>query len=328
MPRILFYEPAYRRIQSRIADIPGIEPVLMQKDGRLLFDGKEVTPEEAKAEIGWAAADLFAGPVRDYMVALLKTPGLRWLQSGAAGFDNPVFGAIVDKGARLTTNHSQAVGMAEYTLATVLDHLQRGPERRAEQDAHRWTRLEFREVMNSRWLIVGFGAIGQEIARRAKAFGAYITGVRRNQAPHELAEAIAPQEKILELLPRSDVVVLCVPLSKQTQNLVDARFLAAMKPGAVLVNIGRGGLVDEAALLKSLDSGKPEHAILDVFRTEPLPADSPFWAHPRVTVTPHSSPIGSGLTGRGDDLFVENLQRYLGGKTLLNEADPKEVKGG
>jgi phosphoglycerate dehydrogenase-like enzyme len=328
MPCILFYEPAYRRIASRIADLPGIEPVLMQKDGRILLDGKEVTAEDANAEIGWANSDLFAGPVREYMIALLKTPKLRWLQSGAAGFDNPVFAQIVSKGARLTTSHVQAVGMAEYTLATVLDHLQRGPERRAEQAAHRWTRLQFKEVMHSRWLIVGFGAIGQEIARRAKAFGAHITGIRRNQAPHELADAIAPQEKILDLLPDADVVVLCVPLSKQTESLANARFFAAMKADAVLVNIGRGGLVDEDALLAALDAGKPAHAILDVFRTEPLPAESKFWSHPRVTVTPHASPIGSGLTARGDDLFVENLHRYMSGKPLRDEADPKDVMGG
>ena len=121
MPRILFYEPAYRRIAGRIADLPGIEPALMQKDGRILLDGKEVTPEDVDVEIGWANSDLFAGPVREYMVALLKTPKLRWLQSGAAGFDNPVFAQIVSRGTRLTTSHVQAVGMAEYTLATVLE---------------------------------------------------------------------------------------------------------------------------------------------------------------------------------------------------------------
>ena len=101
-----------------------------------------------------------------------------------------------------------------------------------------------------------------------------------------------------------------------------------MKAHSVLVNIGRGGLVDEGALLAALDKGKPEHAILDVFRSEPLNEDSPFWTHPRVTLTPHASAIGSGLVRRTDDLFVENLGRYLRGETLLNEADPVDVRAG
>ena len=127
---------------------------------------------------------------------------------------------------------------------------------------------------------------------------------------------------------RTDVVVLSLPLNANTANMVDAAFLAAMKPGSVLVNVGRGGLVDEAALLAALDAGKPEHAILDVFQTEPLPAESRFWSHPRVTATPHASPMGSGLQARSDALFVDNLTRYLAGEPLLNEVSAKDVLGG
>jgi phosphoglycerate dehydrogenase-like enzyme len=126
----------------------------------------------------------------------------------------------------------------------------------------------------------------------------------------------------------ADVVVLSLPLTGETDALVNATFLAAMKPTSVLVNVGRGGLVDEAALLESLGRGVPEHAILDVFRTEPLPANSPFWNHPRVTLTGHASAIGSGLTARTDALFVENLGRYVRSEALLNEADPEDVRRG
>lgn len=324
MTRVLFYEPSYRRVEKQIADIPNIEPLLMQKDGRILFGGKEIL--DARPEIGWVATDLFAGPMREFMVALLKSPSLKWVQSGSAGFDNPVFAQIVDKGARLTTNNAQAVGMAEYTLATVLDYFQRGPERRTEQTAHRWTRMEYREVMGSRWLILGFGAIGQEIARRARAFGAIVTGIRRTQAPHELADTIAPPGKILELLPSSDVVVLVLPLSKQTARIANAAFFAQMKPQSVLVNIGRGQLVDETALVAALDLGRPAHAILDVFETEPLPASSPLWDHPRVSLTAHASAIGTGLALRSDRLFIENLRRFLANQPLINEANPRDVK--
>ncbi len=326
MPRILFYEPSYTRIAPRLEGLSGIEPILMDREGRCTLNGRALADDQVAPEIGWASSDLFAGPVRAYMVALLKSPALKWLQSGAAGFDNPVFAQIVAKGARLTTNHSQAVGMSEYVLSSVLDHFQRGPERRAEQAARHWARLPFREIAGSRWLIIGFGAIGKEVARRARAFGAHVTGIRRTQTPDPLADVIAPPETLSDHVPGADVIVLVVPLSAQTENLADAKFFARMKKTSVLVNIGRGGLVDESALLAALDNGTPEHAILDVFRTEPLPEDSPFWNHPRVSLSAHASAIGSGLNQRTDDLFVENLKRYLKGETLLNEADPAEVR--
>jgi phosphoglycerate dehydrogenase-like enzyme len=214
--------------------------------------------------------------------------------------------------------------MADYVLWGVLDHFQRGPERRAAQAAHDWRRLRYREIEGSRWLVIGFGAIGRGVAERAKACGAKVTGVRRNPSPHPAAE-IATPDRVLELLPQADVVVLSLPLSAETHHMVDAGFLAAMKPRSVLVNVGRGGLVDEPALLAALDRGVPEHAVLDVFETEPLPAESPFWDHPRVTLTPHASGITEGQAARNDRLFLENLARYLAGQPLISEADPKDV---
>lgn len=325
MTRVLFYEPSYRRVADRIASIPGLEILLMGRDGKIHCEGVELSAETAKPEVGWATNDLFAGPIRDYMIALLKSPALRWMQSGAAGFDNPVFTQIIAKGARLTTNHSQAIGMAEYVIANVLDHFQRGPERRAAQKRQEWARLPYREIQGSRWLIVGFGAIGQEVARRARAFGAHITGVRRHTGSNELADALVPSEQLAACLGSADVVVLCVPLNAQTELMVNDVFLARMKKTSVLVNVGRGRLIDEEALLASLDRGIPGHAILDVFHVEPLPSESPFWSHERVTLTAHASAIGSGLSERTDQLFLENLGRYVRGEALLNEADPRDI---
>ena len=330
MVRILAYEPSFRRIAGQVAEaVKGHDVLLMAPDGVITLNGAPVEPDAAEVEVGWATADVFFGTAaRQYFAALLKSNALKWVQSSAAGYDSPVFGMIVSKGAQLTTNHSQAIGMSEYVLATVLDHFQRGPERRIEQAAARWTPLPYREVAGSHWLIVGFGAIGQETARRAKAFGAIITGVRRQAGDQPLADAMATPDALPGLLPRADVVVLSLPLNAHTANMVDAKFLGAMKPGSVLVNVGRGGLVDEPALLAALDAGKPEHAILDVFVTEPLPAESPFWSHPRVTATPHASPTGSGLQARTDALFVDNLTRYLAGEALINAVEAKEVLGG
>jgi len=329
MARLVVFEPSYARLKSRIDAIRGIEPVVMTNERTFLLDGKEIAAGDVKAEIGWLNVDLFGNDaIGGYLGALMTAPALKWVQSGAAGFENPVFGEIVKKGARLTTNHSQSVGMAEFVLAQVLDHFQRGPERRQAQRESKWQRFEFREIMGSRWLIVGFGAIGQDVAKRARAFGAHITGVRRSKGTHEYADAMIAPDDVLGALPKADVVVLCVPLSKATENMADAQFFAAMKNRAVLVNVGRGGLVDEDALLKALDAGKPEFAILDVFKTEPLPAESPFYKHPRVALTPHASPIGEGLSARGDELFLGNLARFARGDSMINEVSAQEVLGG
>ena len=327
MTRLLLYEPAYRRVEQRLPALSDRdELLLLWPDGSLWSNGQRIAAEDARPEIGWVSTDLFVSPAfGTFLATLLQSSALQWVQSGAAGFDRPVFRQFVERGARLTNNHSQAVGMAEYVLWGVLDHLQRGPERRIEQTAHRWTPLRFTEISGSRWLIIGFGAIGQAVGRRVRAFDAHVTGIRRGSEPNAHADAMATPDEIKALLPTSDVVVLSLPLSARTAGMVDAGFLAAMKPGSVLVNVGRGGLVDEAALLAALDRGVPAHAVLDVFQTEPLPAASPFWDHPRVMLTPHASPTGSGLTARSDTLFIDNLGRFLAGTPLLNEIDPKEI---
>jgi len=328
--RLLIYEPSFRRLEAEIAALgPGVEPLLVGEAGEVTLHGQPVATEAVEAEAAWTNADVFFSPVaRQFMVAMLKSPGLKWVQSGAAGFDNPVFGQIVQKGARLTTSHGQAVGMADYVLWGVLDALQGGPRRRAAQAAGEWKRHPFREVSGSRWLIVGFGAIGKGVAHRARAFGAHITGVRRSQAADPSADRIAAQADLPELLPDSDVVVLACPLTAETRHVANAAFFSAMKPGAILVNVGRGGLVDEPALSAALDRGVPEHAVLDVFETEPLPSGSPFWAHPRVTLTPHSSGMSAGNAPRNDALFLDNLKRYVEGQPLLNEATPEDVLAG
>lgn len=328
MARVLIYEPTYRRLEANFAGLD-FEPLLIDDKGEIHLNGVAVTAEDARPDAAWANADVFGSPAaRNFMVTLLKAPALKWVQSAAAGFDHPVFGQLVQKGAKLSTSHGQALGMAEYVLWGVIDHFQHGPERRAAQGDSAWRRVAFREILGSEWLIIGFGAIGQAVAQRAGGFGARVTGVRRNPAPHPLAQAIAQLDALPDLLPAADVVVLCTPLTPATKHVVDAKFLSLMKQGSVLVNVGRGGLVDEAALLAALDAGTPEHAVLDVFETEPLPADSPFWQHPRVTMTPHASGITDGQGTRNEALFVDNLKLFLAGQSVLNEADPKDVLGG
>jgi len=328
--RLLIYEPSFRRLEAEIAALgPAVEPLIMSGSGEVSLNGAPVASETVNADAAWTNADVFFSPVaRAFMVAMLKSPDLKWVQSGAAGFDNPVFQQIVQKGAKLTTSHGQAVGMADYVLWGVLDALQGGPKRRAAQAAGEWIRHPFREISGQRWVIVGFGAIGKGVADRARAFGAHITGVRRNPAADPSADRIAAQADLPALLPDADVVVLACPLTAETRHLADVAFFGAMKPGSIFVNVGRGGLVDEPALLAALDKGVPEHAVLDVFETEPLPTGSAFWAHPRVTLTPHSSGMSAGNATRNDALFLDNLGRFTRGEPLTNEADPKDVLAG
>jgi len=329
--RLMIHADSYRRLRDEItAAAPDAELVLVDPDGTIRAGGGEVLdPTDARPQVAWANADVFLGPAaRPYLTAALKSPDLQWVQSGAAGVDDPVFRQIIDKGARLTTSHGQALGIADYVLWGVLDHFQKGPERRAAQQRGEWAKRPFREIAGSRWTLVGFGAIGQAVAARAKAFGARVTGLKRSAAPHPAADLVAPMAQVLDHLPDADVVVLCCPLSAETRHIADAGFFAAMKPGSVLVNVGRGGLVDEPALLAALDRGAPEHAVLDVFEVEPLPADSPFWRHPRVNLNAHASGITEGMAARNDQIFLENLKRYATGEPLLHEADAADVRAG
>ena len=328
--RLLIHEKSYRRNQAGIdGHGAAVVPLLLDDAGEIRLNGEVVTTEDARPDAAWANTDIFfGGGNRAFWSAVMKSPGLKWVQSGAAGFDNPIFGQVIAKGARLTTSHGQAVGMADYVLWGVLDHLQRGPERRAAQAAGEWTRTQFREIAGSNWTIVGFGAIGRGVAARAAAFGAHVTGVRRSAKPDPAAERMATLAELPELLPTTDVLVLCTPLTAETRHVANAEAFARMKPGSVLVNVGRGGLVDEPALLAALDRDAPAHAVLDVFETEPLPSGSPFYAHPKVTLTPHSSGMSVGNAPRNDAIFVENLRHFVAGEPLEHEATATDVLAG
>ena len=196
--------------------------------------------------------------------------------------------------------------------------MQGGHARRDAQREHAWKRLPFREIAGSNVLILGFGAIGQACGKRLRALGASVTGVRRREGSSEAADQMISPSEVSSVLPNSDIAILCLPLTDETENTADAGFLKAMKPGSVLINVGRGALVDEAALLAALDNGKPERAYLDVVREEPLSSDSPIWSHPQITLTPHISALTEGSKVRTDKIFLQNLEQFLKGGHLRN----------
>lgn len=320
---LLLFETAYDRIAGDIADLAAqIDIYQMSKDGRIRFNGSAVAEEELSPELAWLSLDLmYHRRVPEFAAIVSSSSALKWVQTANAGLDNPIYRKIAATGTRLSNSDAQALPIAEYVLAHVLHYFQ-GIEQRLEAQRNiKWRYRPFREVSGSTWLIIGFGNIGERIAARAKPFGATIIGARRSDQGHPLADRMVKQENIMNELPNADVVVLACPLNDATRGIADAHFFQAMKEDSILVNIARGDLIEDEALVAALQAGRPGFAVLDAFSEEPLPKTHPYWKHPNIIVTAHTSNAGSRVLERGDELFVENLRRFLSGDPLRNEVD-------
>lgn len=319
---LFFFKPTWDRLRERLhaMGLSG-EPLLLDPDGQLTRADRPATAGPGAFRAAWASPDTYVAKQINAFLDHALAARAEWVQGGSAGVDNPRFAKLDAAGIRLTTSDAMVPSIAELVLAGVLDHYQRGPERRAVQASHQWTLLPFREIAGTRWLVIGFGAIGREIGPRARAFHAHVTGVRRSGGTDDAANRIITPDAMIPALGEADVVILSVPLSDATRHIADARFFAAMKPGATIVNVGRGGLLDEAALIAALDAGHVGHAILDVVAQEPLPADSPIWDHPKIALTCHVAGLGDGLIARSDQLFLDNLARYREGRPLRLAVD-------
>lgn len=300
--------------------------------GRLEIEGRAVAPSETEADYLWLSPHVFREPGADRRAAMRAAfdlaLGLRRLdlmQTFNAGLDDPAYAEIARKGVRLCNSSAQGVAIAEYVMAQVFALLHPVERQRAQQREKAWQVTPFREISRTSWLIVGHGPVGEALALRVKAFGAEVAVVRRSPAKPEGADRVGTLADLPRLLPAADVIVLACPLTAETRGMADAAFFAAVKPGAILVNVARGGLVDDAALLAALDAGRPETAVLDVFDAEPLPADSPFWTHPEVRVTPHTSFAGDGTQERWERQFLDTLPRYVRGEPLPREVDPRDL---
>lgn len=214
--------------------------------------------------------------------------------------------------------------IAEFVLTFMLYHAKQLRSLQVLQAEHNWVRgLELQELMDAIVLIIGVGSIGQAIATRAKAFGMRIWGSRRNPQPLEELERVVGAQSWRALLNEADYVVVATPLTPETKGMVNEAALRSMRPSAYLINIARGAVVDEAALLTALREGWIAGAGLDTFYTEPLPPDSPFWSLPNVFVTPHCSASSPQEKQRSVALFLDNLGRYQAGMPLRNVVDKK-----
>jgi phosphoglycerate dehydrogenase-like enzyme len=259
-----------------------------------------------------------------------KAEALRWLHTPLAGVDRVLNPELTKSPVRITSSRGvNSVAVAEHTLAMLLA-LTRGIADAARHQKDRlWAqdilygRVPPLEELDGRLMgIVGLGDIGRVLAVRAQAFGMRVWGLTRTPRPRpEAVEKMIPAGKLDLLLRTVDIVVLAVPLTRATQGLIGERELRRMQPGSILVNIGRGELVQESALLRALREGWISGACLDVFATEPLPAASPLWSAPRVVLTPHVAGTHPRYMARSADLFIGNLRRYLKGEPLINEVD-------
>jgi glyoxylate/hydroxypyruvate reductase len=283
------------------------------------------TPDEERRFLEHlAAADVLYDVDRSLAARLPElAPKLRWIQFTSSGVGPFVLKHGLNRPGLTLTNAAgiHAVPLAEHVLLSLLYFWKDVPARLRDQRAHVWERYAGRELRGATVLVVGLGAVGQEVARTCRANGLRAVGMRRTPVddPASLhADAVVSPDRLLDVLPTVDAVVLIAPHTPETEGMIDARALAAMKPGAVLINIARGALVDEGALVAALRSGHLGGAALDVAAVEPLPADSPLWDLPNVLVTAHSASTVDKENGRLTDLFCNNLRRFLDGAPLRN----------
>jgi phosphoglycerate dehydrogenase-like enzyme len=323
--------PAWAEAEIRAALPPGWEvvalraPVSGEGDG----GGAGGVTEQALAAVAGAEVYMGMGLPRAIFLAASTGPEarMRWVHTGSAGVGAALFPEMRASPV-LLTNSAGVMGppMAETVMAMVL-YFARGFDlalesaRRREwiKDAIYESDSPVREIGDATMGVVGYGGVGREVARRARALGMRVLATRRAPAGAQgEIEVLSGDEGLRRLLAESDYVALTVPATPETAGLIGRAQLALMKPTSVLINVARGSIVDESALIEALRARRLRGAGLDVFAREPLPSDSPLWTMPNVLITPHVSAVSPGYWRRETDLIVENLRRYLAGRELLN----------
>jgi D-2-hydroxyacid dehydrogenase (NADP+) len=285
-----------------------------------LVAGRTVSDDDIdRITLAFFSSDAWPERAAPFISVALAAKNLRWLHSMSAGVDNPVFGMFLDRGVRVTTSSGAS---AEPIAATVMMYLlalsRQLPALSRAQAAHEWAPTLYRELAGMRVAVVGYGPIGEHVVRLATEFGMEPVIIRRRARGGEPCPVL-PLHDLVAGVAGVDAVVVALPLVGDTRGIVSADVLAAMRPGSLFVNVGRGELVDQVALTAALRSGHLGGAGLDVFDPEPLAADDPLWDLPNVIVTPHNSGNSAGTADRVCQLFIDNLTRYLADEPLLHE---------
>ena len=280
---------------------------------------------------GWLSSDAF-----DRL--LVRAPRLTWVHSATSGVERALTPAARQRGVIVTNARGVfSRPIAEYVLMMILAVSRRLPQLLELQRERTWQPLEGAELRDVTVGIVGLGSIGRAIAQLATSFGCRVVAVRRHaeleaspraageegSVPDDLKlDRVGGPETLPELLAESDFIVLAAPLTPETEDMINADTLASVKPGAWLINVARGRLIDERALLRALQAGELGGAVLDTFRDEPLPPMSSFYDLPNVIVTPHTAWSSGRVLDRSVELFCDNLRRFARADALLNVVDP------
>ena len=285
----------------------------------------------ARAEAAFFSDDVFFHDhSRQFFSATRKAPRLKWLHVFNAGVDHPIYNEMLGRGVRLTTSSgTAAVPIAHSAVMGLLALSRNLPHWLAAQRRHAWEPMREpgplpNDLNGQTALVLGLGRIGSEIARIARALGLRVIGVRRSpRRPDDPVDELHRPDALRELAPRCDWLIIACPLTPETRGLVDAGLINALPGGARVINVSRGEIIKEDALIAALSSGRLAGAYLDVFEAEPLPPDSPLWDLPNALISPHNAGASAGNAERLLALFLDNLGRWLSGEALVNEITSK-----
>lgn len=299
------------------------EPLHLPADAQARFSEADC----ARIEIAYLTRDIrFSDLYHSFGATVSAAPNLKWVHFVSTGIDqHPFLAALIERGVRLTTSAGSNGEPVGQTAICGLLMLARGVPRWIDaQRRHAWEPMRGaavpRDIRGQTVAIVGLGTIGATVARFCQALGMHVIGVRRSpRRPEDPVDEMCAIADFPSVLARCDWVVLACPHTKETHHLLNARTLALLPQGARVINVARGGVADEPALIAALKSGHLGGAHLDVFEKEPLPADSPLWDLPNVICTPHNASASSGNDARAAEIFFANLGMWARGEAMLNE---------
>jgi phosphoglycerate dehydrogenase-like enzyme len=282
-----------------------------------------ITDEKGLGVAADAEVALSGNNPRRVRQLLDATPKLRWYHTVSAGVENMPLEEIAKRGILLTNNSgSYDIQIAEHLMAFVFAASRQLHRYRDHQRDREWKDERHQELREATMVVYGMGSIGGEVARLASAVGMRVIGVRRSESPPGPGiSRVVAADRLAEVVGEADYLAITAPLTPATRGAVSGEVIARMKPTAWIVNIARGAIVDEPAMIEALRNKRIGGAALDVFTTEPLPPDSPLWGFEDVIITPHHSGSSPRVGERTLALFAENLRRYKAGEPLLNRVD-------